>query len=158
MSETLKEEPKERKPDWQDNLLNLNQRAAHLFLSNTLSDVTFIVGNGPDCQTFAGHRFILAISSPVFQAMFFGPLASDKKEIKLDDDDPEAFKEILKYVYLDKSELTMENVINIVNLAKKYALIQLESHCMEFIFENINIYNVLDVYFKVTISDQFLFL
>lgn len=135
---------------WQNNYSNLEQRVGYLFLSKSLSDVTFIVGKDPDCQSFSGHRFVLAISSPVFYAMFFGSLASDKKEIVLDDEDPEAFKEILSHVYTNESKITDENVFKIIYSAKKYELVHLEDECGEFLYRSINDKNVVIIYSQVT--------
>lgn len=76
-----------------DEKFNL-QKLAHLFLSDDLSDITIIVGQEPHCRYFPAYRFILGIASPVFKAQFFGPLASERKEITLNDEDPVAFEEV----------------------------------------------------------------
>ena len=43
-------------------------------------------------------RYQLICRSPVFNAMFLGELA-EKGDVKVDDIDPEAFRQMLKYVF-----------------------------------------------------------
>ena len=93
---------------WQDEL-SLCDRQKKLFLNDFLSDVTFFVGLIVDPEEqksissvrlhrIPAHKFILATSNQVFQAMFFGPLAkaSDQSEVKVLDMEPEAFIAILR--------------------------------------------------------------
>jgi hypothetical protein len=47
-------------------------------------------------QEFGGHKLILAMSSPVFEAMFFGGMA-EKNPIPILDVQPDAFKALLEY-------------------------------------------------------------
>lgn len=48
-------------------------------------------------QTLRGHRLILAMSSPVFEAMFYGGMAEKSdKPIEILDVQPEAFKALLQ--------------------------------------------------------------
>ena len=48
----------------------------------------------------------LAMSSPVFEAMFYGGLAETKREIKISDVQPDAFSCMLEYIYTDEVNLT----------------------------------------------------
>ena len=47
-------------------------------------------------QTLKAHRMILAMASPVFEAMFFGGLAQNDDPIKILDVQPDAFKVMLQ--------------------------------------------------------------
>ena len=52
-----------------------------LFNNPDLSDVRFLV----DGQTVYGHKFVLAMGSPVFKSMFFGELKEKRKVIEIKD-------------------------------------------------------------------------
>ena len=93
---------------WQEGLSVL-ARQKKLLLNDYMSDVTFFVGLIEDAEErksissdrlyrIPSHKFILAASSPVFEAMFFGPLAkaSDQSEVKVLDMQPEAFIAMLR--------------------------------------------------------------
>jgi speckle-type POZ protein len=46
-------------------------------------------------QIFKAHKLILASCSPVFEAMFFGPLA-EKQCISISDVEPHVFRSLLQ--------------------------------------------------------------
>jgi hypothetical protein len=48
-------------------------------------------------QEFGGHKLFLAMSSPVFEAMFFGGMAEKNDPIPILDVQPDAFKALLEY-------------------------------------------------------------
>ena len=52
-----------------------------LFNNSELSDVRFLV----DGQTVYGHKFVLAMGSPVFKSMFFGELKEQREVIEIED-------------------------------------------------------------------------
>ena len=47
------------------------------------------------------HKFVLAIGSPVFYAMFFGEMAETKNSIELPDCEYESLLELFRYLYTD---------------------------------------------------------
>jgi hypothetical protein len=130
-------------------LPNAFDKISPFFLCSTLSDVTIVFGEGPDVQSFPGHKFLLSMSSPVFEAMFYGPLASNKKEIRLKEEDPEAFKTVLRYLYTDEPQLKEEIVMATLYSAKKYMLDKLEEECIAFAIQNLNWKNAITIYQQV---------
>ena len=93
---------------WQEGL-SMQERHKKLLLNDHMSDVTFYVGfieNTEEQKSISldrlrrvpAHKFILAASSSVFDAMFFGLLAAevDQKAIKVLDVEPEAFIAMLR--------------------------------------------------------------
>ncbi|KFM79759.1 BTB/POZ domain-containing protein 3, partial [Stegodyphus mimosarum] len=62
-----------------------------------LSDITFRVGS--EAEEFKAHRLILALASPVFEAMFYGGLAEKGEKIDIPDISPEGFRCLLRYIY-----------------------------------------------------------
>ena len=89
------------------------------------------------------HKFVLAISSPVFFAMFYGPMEETKESIELSDCDDSSLLELLRYLYSDEVLLSGRNVMLVSYLAKKYMVPSLDDKCTEFLREELRAYNVL---------------
>lgn len=69
----------------------------------------------------AGHKLILAMASPVFEAMFFGGLPEKNDPIEILDVQPDAFKALLEYIYTDKINInTVDKAFELCYAAKKY--------------------------------------
>ena len=73
--------------------------------NDRLSDVKFVATNSnvesESKQVILAHKFILAIGSPVVEAMFYGELAETKETIELPDCDYESLLQLLRYLYRD---------------------------------------------------------
>uniref|UniRef100_A0A914YXZ7 BTB domain-containing protein n=1 Tax=Panagrolaimus superbus TaxID=310955 RepID=A0A914YXZ7_9BILA len=96
-------------------------------------------------QLFA-HSFILWPTSKVFEKTLFGPLAH-KGPIPVLRHSYENFKEFLIFMYLGKCNITMENVMALVDLGEFYDVKLLKDQCDEFLTENSTKFeNVLKVY------------
>ncbi|CAH8428986.1 unnamed protein product [Schistosoma curassoni] len=105
----------------------------------------------PIIWRFAAHRLILAAASPVFEAMFYGPMADcdnknseNRREYHIPDIHPKAFQIMLSYIYSD--ELLVENDINLLfyllYATKKYILPRLTQICVEYLKDLITAENV----------------
>lgn len=114
-----------------------------MFNNELLSDIHFLVGR--DKVKVPAHKYVLAISTPVFFAMLYGQMAEKAAEIKITDTEPEAFMELLRFIYTDETILTLDNVLGTLYLAKKYMLPVLADRCVEFIDKSVNPENVLTV-------------
>lgn len=90
------------------------------FTSEILSDVKFVFDGAKEIPA---HRFILATNSSVFRQMFFGNL-KETGDIKIIDVSPEAFTEFLQFFYLEKVNLSGDNIEQIMYLADKYDVTQ----------------------------------
>ena len=68
--------------------------------NDRFSDLKFVVRKADcDCrrtQVIPAHKFVLAIGSPVFEAMFYGELAESRDTIELPDCDYESMLELLE--------------------------------------------------------------
>ena len=64
-----------------------NWQSNFIFNTELLSDVKFNVpasaGESESKKVIPGHKFVLAIASPVFYAMFYGQMAETKDSIEL---------------------------------------------------------------------------
>ncbi|EUB64990.1 BTB/POZ domain-containing protein [Echinococcus granulosus] len=128
--------------DWQSTRSCVSERVRSLFANTTLADVMV--------QRIPAHAFILAISSAVFEAMFYGPLsvqntgsavASLGLEVHLDDVNPVAFANVLRFIYTDEIQIDPSNVLQTLYVAKKYAITVMERACVEFLSQAITVDN-----------------
>ncbi|XP_055356310.1 BTB/POZ domain-containing protein 6-B-like [Paramacrobiotus metropolitanus] len=114
--------------------------------SGEFSDMQFALGRqfGP-VKIFQAHKYILSMRSPVFRAMFFGSLPeSCDGPIEIADFIPDAFANLLSYMYTDKAEnLSADNVFHTMNSADKYDFAPLIQVCLEMIYSQLNVDNCL---------------
>ena len=59
---------------------------------------------GNSLGTLGGHKAILALKSPVFKAMLFGPLKEPSDHIRIKATSMFAFKTMLKYIHSVEEE------------------------------------------------------
>lgn len=83
-------------PNWQGLYPTIRERNAVMFNNDLMADVHFVVGPPGGTQRLPGHKYVLAVGSSVFHAMFYGELAEDKDEIRIPDVEPAAFLAMLK--------------------------------------------------------------
>ncbi|XP_031567046.1 BTB/POZ domain-containing protein 6-B-like, partial [Actinia tenebrosa] len=115
-------------------LSSLKERNLYAFYNSLFCDVEFTVldSNGEQV-TLKAHKYVLAIGSPVFEAMFYGELAEIGPTIDLPDCTKEGLQEMLHYVYSDEVNLTGSNVMDVLYAAQKYMMPFLENKCSEYI-------------------------
>ncbi len=86
----------------------------------------------------AGHKLILAMASPVFEAMFYGGLAEKNDPIEILDVQAEAFKALLEYIYTDKINInTVDKAFELCYAAKKYMLPYVVEQCTTFLWSDL---------------------
>ena len=133
--------------NWQTTRPLISERTAFLFNNELLSDVKFVVptwNDGSDFKsTIPAHKFVLAISSPVFFAMFYGQIAETTDSIEILDCDRASLLELFHYLYSDKVNLRGGNVMKVLYLAKKYMVPSLVEKCNDFLRDNLKASNVL---------------
>lgn len=125
---------------WQTEKRNIRERSRYMFNNELMSDVHFVVGKSEKLRIPA-HKYAVAISSPVFYAMFYGRMAEQGNEIKIGDCEASSFLELLRYIYYDEAKIDPGNVFEILYLAKKYILPFLAEKCVDFLEENIDYQN-----------------
>lgn len=89
-----------------------------LYMNMRTADVSFVFDDHR--LRIPAHKCILSVGSPVFDAMFYGPLAKESSDIYIHDACAESFKEFLQFFYLATLDLTTENLIEVINLCRKY--------------------------------------
>lgn len=137
--------------NWQALRPTIRERSAYLFNNELLSDVNFVVKSSSDkdhssvkkCKmVIPGHKFVLAIGSPVFFAMFYGELAEKKDFIDVVDCEYESLLELFRFLYSDEVNFNADNVMRVLYLAKKYLVPALVDKCIEYLGEILDGSNV----------------
>ena len=138
--------------NWQTKHPTISERTKFILNNESLSDVKFVVPAWHnECEgrksrkCILAHKFILAISSPVFYAMFYGEMAETSDTIQLPDCDYESLLELFRFLYSDKVNLSGSNVMQILYLAKKYVVPSLADKCPEYLQEHLEASNVFSV-------------
>ena len=120
-----------------------------MFNNDLFSDVKFVVrgaeGKSESKQVIPAHKFVLSISSPVFEAMLYGELAESKDSIELPDCEYESLLELFRYMYSDEVNLSGSNVMGVLYLAKKYMVPSLADKCTKYLQTSLDSSNVFSV-------------
>ena len=126
--------------DWQSSKKTVLQRNAYMFDNELMSDVSFTCGESR--RIFHAHKYVLATSSAVFFAMFYGEIPPKEFLIRIEDAEEESFKEFLRFLYTDDCKITAENAIGVLYLARKYLISSLAEKCCEILEASIKSENV----------------
>uniref|UniRef100_A0A8D0G5I5 Kelch like family member 40 n=1 Tax=Sphenodon punctatus TaxID=8508 RepID=A0A8D0G5I5_SPHPU len=98
-------------------------------------------------KEFPCHRLVLAACSPYFRAMFLSDMEeSKKKEIKLEDVDPEVMGKILHYIYTSELEITEQNVQSIFSVANMFQIPSIFTVCVSFLQKRLCLSNCLAIF------------
>ncbi|XP_055355075.1 BTB/POZ domain-containing protein 2-like [Paramacrobiotus metropolitanus] len=88
------------------------KRLERMLESGDLSDVQFSIGRdvGP-VKILNAHKFVLSSASDVFYIMFNGSLPENRNgPIDIPDIPPQAFQNMLKYIYTSEKQVTLDDV------------------------------------------------
>ena len=131
---------------WQTKRSTILERTTFIFNNELLSDVKFVVpvwtGESESKKVIPAHKFVLAISSPVFYAMFYGQMAETTDSIELPDCDYKSLLELFRFMYTDKANLSGSNVMQVLYLANKYMVPSLAKKCSEYLRDDLEASNV----------------
>jgi len=107
------------------------------------SDVQLQVGG----KIFHCHKLILALKSPYFEQKLFPSSSSSSsaaaaaavsKQIVLDDVSADAFDKVLQFLYTGETELSNENVQNILSAADLMKLTELTKLCVDYLTDTVS--------------------
>ena len=130
----------EQDVDWQSTKKTVLERSRHMFNNPLMSDVVLCCEGSS--KEFRSHKYVLATSSSVFYAMFYGELAEKNSTVYLSDTNDDSLKEFLRFLYTDNCNLTADNAVFVLYLAKKYIVPSLAEKCIEFLEANLAAENV----------------
>ncbi|MPC15350.1 BTB/POZ domain-containing protein 3 [Portunus trituberculatus] len=94
--------------------------------------VTTLLATTGSTQRIPAHKYVLAVGSSVFYAMFYGGLKSEE-EVQVPDVEPSAFLTLLRYLYCDEIRLEPDTVLATLYAAKKYLVPHLAQQCVKFL-------------------------
>ncbi|KAA0718123.1 BTB/POZ domain-containing protein 6-A [Triplophysa tibetana] len=120
-------------PTLRERQVKNNEKNALMFNNEHMADVHFIVGPPGESERVPAHKYVLAVGSSVFCAMFYGDLAEGDSDIHIPDVEPAAFLILLKYMYSDEIELSADTVLATLYVAKKYLVSALARACVSFL-------------------------
>ncbi|XP_069174515.1 BTB/POZ domain-containing protein 2 isoform X2 [Procambarus clarkii] len=119
---------------WQCRLGTNRDRISLLLTTGNLSDVTLVFSNNTHIKA---HRLILAMGSPVLEAMMYGPLATHG-DLALNADPFEVFIFLLNYLYLDEINLPdLDMAMRVYHLAHKYQVDTLSEACSKYLVDEV---------------------
>ena len=129
-----------------------------MFNNDRFSDVKFVVrkmdGESESKYVIPAHKFVLSISSPVFEAMFYGELAETKDSIELPDCKYESLLELFRFMYSDEVNLNGSNVMGVLYLAKKYMVPLLVGKCADYLRDKLDASNAFGILPKAYQFDE----
>ena len=154
---TCTETMSDARENWQTTRPAVRDRSKFIFNNDLFSDVKFVIGekdieSGESSpagkrrkQVIPAHKLVLAIGSPVFEAMFYGELAETSDSIELPDCEYDSLLELFRYMYSDEVNLSGSNAMGVLYLAKKYMVPSLADKCVEYLERNVDPTNVFSI-------------
>ncbi|XP_018607005.2 kelch-like protein 40b [Scleropages formosus] len=98
-------------------------------------------------RQFPCHRLVLAACSSFFRAIFLSDLEeSKKKEIVLNDVEPDVMEMILKYIYTSNISVTEQNVKDIFMVANMFQIPSIFTVCVSFLQKRLSLSNCLAIF------------
>ncbi|EES14736.1 BTB/POZ and MATH domain-containing protein 1 [Sorghum bicolor] len=108
------------------------------------ADVTFRVGG----ETFAAHKIVLAMRSPVFKAELFGQMKEAREQlVTIQDMQPDVFRALLYFIYTDSLPADMdvrdgegyrEMIRHLLVAADRYAVDRMKLVCASILCKNLH--------------------
>uniref|UniRef100_A0A336MMK0 CSON001398 protein n=1 Tax=Culicoides sonorensis TaxID=179676 RepID=A0A336MMK0_CULSO len=109
--------------------------------------------NDDDQKVLKANKTILALCSPVFEAMFFGDLAEKRDPIPIVDVDYTIFEGFLRYIYTEEFHAdTLEDAQNLFYVAHKYQVTCIESACELYMIHNMQKFDLSEL---ISFADMF---
>lgn len=110
---------------WQSGLNDGKERLSALYFNGAFTDLTVTF---PGKQvTYQAHRLVMAMSSPTFEGMLYGPMGISGQMLELPDDDPTAFRIVMAHCYdVTINAENLDIALNLYKLADKYLMPKLK--------------------------------
>ncbi|KAJ8673610.1 hypothetical protein QAD02_004872 [Eretmocerus hayati] len=114
-----------------------------LFLDEKYSDVRLATCGG---ESLVAHKCILAVSSPIFAAMFEHDMIESKLNVvDIDDVELDVLKEMLRFIYARKVENLDKVACGLLAVADKYEIQGLKDICAIKLEEILGVENVVEI-------------
>lgn len=127
-----------------------------MFKNSLLSDIKFVfpsINSEATISAIPAHKYVLAVSSPVFFTMFYGDLAESGDSVNITDCAPDVFLRFLRYIYCDEASFEdIDCAIKVWRLADMYDVPSLARECVKYLDGNMEPLDAFDV---LTYARQF---
>ncbi|KAH7721849.1 TAZ zinc finger family protein [Aphelenchoides avenae] len=78
----------------------------------------------------SAHSVVMSTASDPFKKMFFGGFNRERL-VHIPDASPDAFRELLVFIYTDEADLTDDNLASVLSLSDKYLVTDLFNRCLQ---------------------------
>ncbi|CAB4019462.1 BTB POZ domain-containing 6-like [Paramuricea clavata] len=102
-----------------------------MYNNSFISDIKFTFGDKKSGEVFYAHKFVLAMSSPVFNEMFYSKTETEKpiKTIHFPDQNTETLAGFFSFIYKEECPKDFEKDLEVLRLIKKYEIVSFDSAC-----------------------------
>ncbi|KAI5640774.1 BTB/POZ domain-containing protein [Phthorimaea operculella] len=130
----------------------MQERAFYMLSRSKWTDCTFYFETedagvaGGTKKFIHAHKLILAMASPVFEAMFYGEIG-DQNAVNITDIDQSTFGALLNYIYKEHTLVKdVEAAMSLYKAANKYMLVHIERKCLDHLSKYLSPENVCQIY------------
>ena len=103
-----------------------------MYNNTFISDIKFTFGEKKPGQVFYAHKYVLAISSPVFNELFYSDTEkSIIKTIHMQNQDGETLVGFFSFIYKEECPKDFEKDLKVLHLIKKYEIRFFDSTCSD---------------------------
>ena len=102
-----------------------------MYNNSFISDIKFTFGEKKPGQVFYAHKYVLAISSPVFNEMFYSDTEKSIKTIHIPNQDGETLAAFFSFIYKEECPKDFEKDLDVLHLLKKYEIRSFDSTCSD---------------------------
>lgn len=143
---------------WHKDHKTWNQINGFLFkniINESMSDCTFLVDVENTIVKIPAHKYILGGKSPEFYSLFY-LMKADSDEIPINDVSIENFTKFLEFIYTEKTELSLDNLEEMMLMAVRYSVESLKNFCGNFLIKNVtgeNVFPLMEKYSDYDITN-----
>ena len=100
-----------------------------MYNNSFISDIQFTFGNNKSGEVFYAHKYVLAISSPVFTEMFYTKSKKATESIYLPEHSSEAIAGFFGFIYKEECPTDYEKDLDVLCLIKQYQVVSFDVLC-----------------------------
>ncbi|XP_024083557.1 BTB/POZ domain-containing protein 2-like isoform X2 [Cimex lectularius] len=133
--------------DWRNTNQTWEEKMMHIFRCNYGSDITIKICEDKNETSFKAHRFVLSMSSEVFDAMLKAPVFKNPGDavLMLMNVNAAAFGLFLEYIYCKTLQFkSIKEAIGVYKIADKFNITELKNTCVNYLDEHFSIENVME--------------
>ena len=102
-----------------------------MYNNSFISDIKFTFGDKKPGQVFYAHKYVLAISSPVFNEMFYSDTEKSIKTMHIPNQDGETLAGFFSFIYKEECPKDFEKDLEVLLIIKEYKIRSFDSTCSD---------------------------